>query len=109
MKNFEIAKALGLKVICPGEEREVVSAYCGDLLSWVMGRIGSDAAWLTVMTNSNVVAVAVLRDASCVILCDGAQPDEELFARAARENISLYASEESSFSVAAKLAPLIGV
>ena len=108
MKNHEIAEALSLRVICAGDPREVADAYCGDLLSWVMGRIGYDAAWLTVMTNNNVAAVAVLHDVACVILCDGAEPDKDLLSRAERENIALYATEESSFAVAARLAPLIG-
>ncbi len=108
MKNHEIAANLGLKVICAGDERDVLDAYSGDLLSWVMGRIGFDAAWLTVMTNNNVAAVAVLRDVACVILCDGAQPDEELLTRAQREGIALYSSQENTFTVGAKLAALIG-
>jgi hypothetical protein len=109
MTNRELAAALGLRVICPGAEREIKNVYCGDLLSWVMGRIPSDAAWITVMTNHNVAAVAVLRDAACVVLCDGAEPDAQLLARAESEGIALYASEEDVCRTAVRAVAAAGV
>ena len=42
--------------------REVTGGYAGDLLSFVMGRAPENSAWYTVMTNVNVIAVAVLTD-----------------------------------------------
>ena len=47
-------------LICPDPEREIGGVYIGDLLSWVMGRAKADDAWITIMTNINVVAVAAL-------------------------------------------------
>ena len=49
------------------KSRLVEGGYCGDLLSWVMGRARSGNAWVTIMTNVNVVAVAALTDVSCVV------------------------------------------
>ena len=43
----------------PQPDRIVSGGYTGDLLSWVMGRAESDNAWITIMTNVNIVAVAV--------------------------------------------------
>ena len=45
---------------CPDPERVVTGGYVGDLLSWVMGRARSGQAWITIMSNQNVAAVAVL-------------------------------------------------
>ena len=42
----------------PDPDREVSGVYIGDLLSWVMGRAGADEAWITIMSNRNIVAVA---------------------------------------------------
>ena len=48
-------------------EREVSGGYAGDLLSWVMGRAEAGSAWLTIMSNQNVAAVALMADAACVV------------------------------------------
>ena len=57
----ELADALQLKTFyMEEEEREIDGVYCGDLLSWVMGKCPADAAWITIMSNQNVAAVAVL-------------------------------------------------
>ena len=55
-------------VLLTDPERSVQGAYAGDLLSWVMGRAEADNAFVTIMTNVNVVAVAALAELSCVIL-----------------------------------------
>ena len=61
-------------------EREVTGGYAGDLLSWVMGRATSGDAWVTIMSNINVIAVAQLTDVACVILAEGVVPGDDLIA-----------------------------
>ncbi len=56
-------------------------AYVGDLLSWVMGRAGSNSAWITIMSNVNVAAVAVLAELSMIILAENVKPDADLLKR----------------------------
>ena len=56
-------------------EREVLSGYCGDFLSNVMGKAPADCVWFTVMSNVNVCAVATLTDCAAVVLCEGTEPD----------------------------------
>ena len=71
----EIAEKLGLAPVSVTDDtREVQGGYAGDLLSWVMGRVPEGAAWVTIMTNVNVVAVAVLRDVAMVIVAEGSDP-----------------------------------
>lgn len=81
-------------------DREVVTCYCGDFLSNVMGKAPADSAWFTVMNNVNVCAVASLTDVSVVVLCEGAQPDEALTARAAEQDINLILTDRDVFSAA---------
>jgi serine kinase of HPr protein (carbohydrate metabolism regulator) len=107
MTTRDLRKALGLKVFCEGAEREITSGYCGDLLSWVMSRAKKDSAWITVMTNVNVAAVAVLCDVSCIILSADAAPDSDLLYRAETENIALYGSGLDSFSLCVKIDELL--
>lgn len=104
----DLAKALDLEVLCPGgQQRVVTGGYTGDLLSWVMARLPEDAAWLTVMGNLNAVSVAVLKDAACMILTDGASLDEKARERALAEDIPVLRSAQGSFSLGARLASLL--
>ena len=71
-----LAEALALRPLAsPEDDREIVGAYVGDLLSWVMGRAKADDAWITIMSNVNIVAVASLADVACIILAEGVQLD----------------------------------
>lgn len=94
-------------VILPDGSREVCGAYVGDLLSWVMGRAKSDDAWITIMSNLNVVAVATLADVSCVIFAEGVTPDKELVEIAESKGVNLLVSEASSYDTAVMLSRLI--
>ncbi len=105
--NIKLGEALELKIFNLGEAKDVECGYCGDLLSWVMGKAESGCAWLTVMNNINVAAVAVLRDVACVILCEGVNPDENLLKRAQAEGITLYGSCHNSYELSVKVAELL--
>ena len=58
-------------VVLPDGDRLISGVYIGDLLSWVMGRANSGDAWLTIMSNMNIIAVASLADVACIILAEG--------------------------------------
>ena len=75
MATTQQLRALGFSVLAEGEDREITSVYCGDLLSIVMGRAPADSAWVTMMGNVNAVAVAVLADTACVIVAEGLTVD----------------------------------
>ena len=58
----QLAKTEGFAPICvPDETREILGGYAGDLLSWVMGRAKEGDAWVTIMSNVNIVAVCTDR------------------------------------------------
>lgn len=103
MTTHELAQTMGWKVLVQGEDREISRGYCGDLLSWVMGRAPQDSAWITVMTNINVAAVAVLCDVACVIFAQGAQPDATLRERAETEGLTLLATDDDIYAAAVAL------
>ena len=73
-------------VALPEPGREITGVYIGDLLSWVMGRAKSGDAWITIMSNINVLAVAALADTACVIAADDVEITED-FAKAAVEKV----------------------
>lgn len=104
MTVAQMTQALGLTVFyAPETEREVVGGYAGDLLSWVMGSAQPGEAWLTIMSNQNVAAVAALSDVACVILTEGVQPDPELLKKAEMQGINLLGTDKSSFQTAVEL------
>jgi serine kinase of HPr protein (carbohydrate metabolism regulator) len=87
-------------------DREVEGAYCGDLLSWVMGNGEPNQAWITVQVHMNVIAVAVLREFSCVIIADNANVPEEVIAKAEEEGLPILESGIPVYASAKKLVEL---
>ena len=88
-------------------DRPVAGGYAGDLLSWVLGRAGQDSAWLTIMSNQNVAAVALMTDAACVVLTEGVSPDGDLLRRAQEKGVNLLGTAEDTFAASARLAALL--
>ena len=103
----QLADALSLTVFnLDDPDRPVTGAYCGDLLSWVMGRAPADGAWLTIMSNVNVAAVAALADVACVVLAEGVIPDAPLQSKAAAQGITLLGTQLSVYDCAVRLGAL---
>lgn len=99
---------LGLRALClPEPDREVVTGYAGDLLSWVMGRAPADAAWVTIMSNVNIIAVAMLRDVAVVIIAEDAEVGEDVVSRAAEQGINLLASQKDVYTLCAEITKLV--
>ncbi len=88
-------------------EREVTSCYIGDLLSWVMGRAKADSAWITIMSNVNVLAVATLADTSAVILAEGVMPDGEFIEIAKAKGVNLFVSSLPAYESALALSEFL--
>ena len=107
MKVSELQEHGFTALTLPDGDREIVGAYMGDLLSWVMGRARADAAWITIMSNQNVAAVAVLADVSCVILTEGVTLDENVKGLAEAKGINVLTTALPSYEAAVKLSELI--
>lgn len=104
----ELCEALKADALVMSEpEREIKGAYVGDLLSWVMGRAEENNAWVTIMTNVNVIAVASLAAVSCVIFAEGVRPDPDALARAESEGINLISVKSAAYETCADLSKLI--
>ena len=107
MTVSELVEKMGLESFSLGQpDLEIEGAYCGDLLSWVMGRAELGNAWFTIMSNQNVAAVAVMTDLSCIVLTEGVRPDEQLLTRAQAEHLNLLGTSLSTFEAAAAFSKL---
>jgi len=94
-------------VSLPDGERVIEGVYIGDLLSWVMGNASADNAWITIMSNVNVIAVAVLTDVSCVILAEGVELPDDIREQAVQKGINVLRSSQPSYETAVKLYELL--
>ncbi len=103
-----LIEKLNLKILVEGDlDREVTGGYCGDLLSWVMGRAQSGDCWFTVMGNINAIGVAVLADCACIVLCENATLDDNAKARAEMQEVTILSTEENSYKMSNELEKLL--
>lgn len=94
----ELIRVLNATPVCLCDGQKTVSdGYAGDLLSYVMGRAPSGAAWFTIMTNVNVCAVATLTDVAVVVICDGCKPDELLVNSAKTRGVNVICTDSDVF------------
>ncbi len=102
-------RLLELEVVCagPDPEREITGGYCGDLLSWVMGRAPADCLWITVMGNVNAVAVAVLADVTAIVLAEDSPLDDAARERAEQQGVTILRSPLPAFALAVRLGELL--
>ena len=105
MKLRDLVSRFSLDVLA-GEgalDQEVVSGYCGDLLSDVMANAEKGAVWITIQRHHNIVAVALLKELAAILLANGHQPDPETIEKAREEGIPLLASSLAAYQLAGKL------
>jgi len=106
VENF--AKLSGFEVLeMPQPDTSVDGAYIGDLLSWVMGKAGEGNIWVTIMTNVNIVAVAMLREISAIVLAEGVSIEDEVLEAARLKGINILRTQLASYEAAKKIAEII--
>jgi hypothetical protein len=105
MKLKEVIELLGL---CPvhvaDDDVDVAGVYCGDLLSDVLAHVKPESLWLTIQGHMHVVAVAQLRDVSCIVLVNGVAPDPQTVLKARSQGVNVFGSDETSAALCMKLA-----
>ena len=106
MTVSKLAEELGLTKLSGDADREVESCYISDLLSRVLGGCEPGDVWITVQSSLNMVAVAVMTDASCVILPEGLTAPDNVVEKANEEGLTIFTSEETAYSLAIKFAGL---
>ena len=94
-------------IILSEPERDISGVYIGDLLSWVMGRAESGNAWITIMSNLNILAVASLADTSCIILAEGVKLEEDVIETAKEKNINIISAQCSIYDTAVFLSQVL--
>jgi hypothetical protein len=99
MKVHEIIDRLSLEVkTVQGDlDRTVTWCYIGDLLSDVMANAKEGEIWITHQTHPNIVAVAVLKNLSGIILANRRKPEEGTLKKAEEERMMVASAPLSAF------------
>ena len=87
--------------------REICGGYAGDLLSWVMGRASEGDAWVTIMSNVNIVAVCTLADPACIVLSEGVMPEAQTLKRAKEQGVNIISTKLDTFDACVRIASMI--
>ncbi len=105
IKLLNIVKSFNLQVVC-GEDfldREINGGYASDLLSDVMANTKKGDIWVTRQAHPNIVAVAILRMLSGIIIINNRKPDEETVKKAVDEKLVIMTSELPAFELVGRL------
>jgi hypothetical protein len=104
-KLSELIKKLRLKVLCGKEQIDtsVTGGYVSDLLSDVMAHTKKGNVWITLQGHPNIVAVAVLKELSGIVLVNKRQPDAETLEKAKTEHVTIMTTELPAFELVGRL------
>ncbi len=105
MKLKDLAERLGweLKTRNVPLEAEVQTGYSSDLLSDVLANSIEGDLWVTRQTHLNIVAIAVMRDLSGILLANGAEPDPDTLEKAAEKMVPIFRTTLPTFEVVGRL------
>ncbi len=105
MKLRDLAERLGweLKTRSLPLEAEVKTGYASDLLSDVLANSIEGDLWVTRQTHLNIVAIAVMRDLSGILIASGAKPDPDTLEKAAEKMVPIFRTTLPTFEVVGRL------
>ncbi len=105
--NDIIAK-IEAKLICGSTDKEWNGVYVGDLLSRAMSHVEADNLWITIMPNTNTIAVASLTEAAAVILAENVELPDEAIEAANTNGITVLTSVLSAYELCVRIHELSG-
>src|SRR5512136_599149 len=105
MKLKDLAERLGweLKTRSLPIEAEVKTGYASDLLSDVLANSIEGDLWVTRQTHLNIVAIAVMRDLSGILIVNGSQPDPDTLEKAAEKMVPIFRTPLPTFEIVGRL------
>lgn len=109
MKVKELVEKLNLTVLsgASGLDREIEGCYVSDLLSDVMGNADMGNVWVTLQTHKNVMAIASLKELSCVILVKGQMAAEDTLEQSNEEGIPFLSTNMQTYDTVGKIYTLL--
>ena len=83
--------------------RNISGAYTSDLLSDVIANSKKDNVWITLQTHLNIVAVAVLKELSAIIIVMDKEIDKDTLKKAREEKINILKTSMTAYQASGKL------
>lgn len=101
MNVKEFAKKLDMVCVTPGVdlEKEITGIYCCDLLSWAMAKVQKGNIWITVHGYVNIIAVASLTEASCIIVPENIKVDDATIDKAIQNDVVILSCKNGSYEI----------
>lgn len=100
-KISDVAKELGLNIRVSGDvHKHLTGCYISDLLSDVMANSEEGQIWITLQTHPNIVAVAVIKGISGIVITNGRSPESDTVKKAESENITILTTPKTTFETA---------
>ena len=100
MKVCDLVNNQEFRLLSGDENRELSGCYIGDLLSLAMSKVQKDNIWITIQNNINIIAVASLTEAGCIVICEGFTLDETVLSKAKDEGVTVITTELPEYEVA---------
>ena len=109
MNVQNLIKELNLEIICEGIslDTDVDGCYATDLLSLAMANVEKGNVWITVQTNMNILGIAALAEASCVIIAQGMNIAQNVIDKAKEEKICLLRSDLPVYELCLRIGSMI--
>ena len=108
MKLETLQQKLGARVLCGTAEGEFDGVYAGDLLSRAMSRVEAGCAWVTIMANINVIAVANLTEPAVIILAENVTMQADVLAAAEENSVLVMTSPMSAYEICCAIGQMAG-
>ncbi len=99
MKVYTLCKLLEARMLCGTSDREFEGVYVGDFLSRAMSRVQVGNAWVTIMANINVVAVANLTEPAVIVLAEDVTMQEHVLQEARNNDLCVITSPMSAYEI----------
>ncbi len=105
----ELVNELNMEVISEGMSlnSSIDGCYATDLLSLAMANVEKDNVWITVQTNMNILGIASLAEAACVIVAQSMNIPDAVVQKAKEEDICLIRTELPVYELCLKIGKLI--
>lgn len=99
----DILSLIDAAVICGEVNKPFEGVYVGDLLSRAMSHVEADNLFVTIMANTNVIAVASLTEAAAVVLAEGVKLPEDALEAANKNGITVLTSPLTAYELCVKI------
>ena len=102
----DISQVIEAELICGDDQKSFEGVYVGDLLSRAMSHVGYDNLWVTIMSNTNVIAVATLTEPAAIVLAEDVVLQEDALKAAQENGLTVLSSPLSAYEICVAISQL---